>query len=68
MAGKKGSVDNAAFLRQVSANAQSATQDVSKTMEKIGLGEIAEKGKKKLTHVDVYKWWMLRKNGINIRD
>lgn len=55
MAGKKGSVDNAAFLRQVSANAQSATQDVSKTMEKIGLGEIAEKGKKKITHVDVYK-------------
>ncbi len=55
MAGKKGNVNNADFLRQVSANVQSATKDVSKTMEKIGVGEIAEKGKKKITHIDVYK-------------
>lgn len=40
MAGKKGSVNNAAFLKQVSANAQAATKDVSKTMEKISLGKV----------------------------
>ncbi len=55
MAGKKGSVNNADFLRQVSANVQSATKDVSRTMEKIGVGEIAEKGKKKISHIDIYK-------------
>lgn len=55
MAGKKGSVNNADFLKRVSANAQSATKDVSKAMERIGAGEIAEKGKKKITHVDIYK-------------
>ncbi|MFG6344859.1 MAG: ParB N-terminal domain-containing protein [Lachnospiraceae bacterium] len=55
MAGKKGSVNNAAFLKQVSANAQAATKDVSKTMEKISLGEIAEKGKKKIAHIDINK-------------
>lgn len=55
MAGKKGSVNNAAFLKQVSANAQAATKDVSKTMEKISLGEIAEKGKKKISHIDIDK-------------
>lgn len=55
MAGKKGSVNNADFLRRVSANAQSSAKDVSKVMEKIGMGEIAEKGKKKITHVDIDK-------------
>lgn len=55
MAGKKGSVNNADFLKQVSANVQSATRDVSRTMEKIGVGEIAEKGKKKISHIDIYK-------------
>lgn len=55
MAGKRGSVNNADFLRQVSANAQSAAKDVSKTMERIGAGEIAEKGKKKIVHVDIDK-------------
>lgn len=54
MAGKKGSVNNAAFLKQVSANAQAATKDVSKTMEKISLGEIAEKGKK-ISRIDIDK-------------
>ncbi len=55
MAGKRGNVNNADFLRRVSANAQSATQDVSKVMERIGMGEIAEKGKKKISHVDIDK-------------
>lgn len=55
MAGKKGSVNNADFLKRVSANVQSATRDVSRTMEKIGVGEIAEKGKKKISHIDIYK-------------
>lgn len=54
MAGKKGSVNNAEFLKQVSANAQSATKDVTKVMERIGMGEIAEKGKK-ISHIDIDK-------------
>lgn len=55
MAGRKGNVNNADFLKKVSANAQSATKDVSKTMEKMGVGEIAEKGKKKISHIDIYE-------------
>ena len=55
MAGRKGSVNNADFLKKVSINAQSATQDVSKTMGRIGMGEIAEKGKKKILHIDIDK-------------
>lgn len=54
MAGKKGSVNNADFLRQLTANAQTATQDVSRKMGKMGIGEIAETGKK-ISHIDIFK-------------
>lgn len=55
MAGKKGSVNNADFLKRVTANAQTATQDVSRKMGKMGAGEIAETGKKKISHIDIFK-------------
>lgn len=54
MAGRKGNVDNASFLRQVTANAQTATKDVSDRMGKMGQGEIEEK-RKKILHIDVFK-------------
>lgn len=55
MAGKKGSVNNADFLKQVTANAQTATQEVSRKMGKMGVGEIADTGKKKISHIDIFK-------------
>lgn len=55
MSGKKGNVNNADFLKRITANAQTATRDVSRKMGEMGIDGIAEKGKKKISHIDILK-------------
>lgn len=53
MAGKKGNVNNAEFMRQLAENAQGSTENVSETLRKLGeKEEEIAKDRKKLKYID----------------
>ena len=53
MAGKKGEVQNAEFLKKMRANTQRATQDVSQTLKNVGTLNPTLKARKVLQHIDI---------------
>ncbi len=53
MAGKKGEVQNAEFLKKMRANTQRATQDVSQTLKNVGTLNPTVKARKVLQHIDI---------------
>lgn len=56
MAGKKGKVDNQAFLNGLTVTSRGAAQNVSKALEKAGSGTLWEDdGKKKIEYIDISK-------------
>lgn len=56
MAGKRGKVQNAEFLKQLTKNTDSTAKDVTNTLRNLGEREKEiETGKKKLEHIDVYQ-------------
>lgn len=55
MAGRKGTIENADFLSQITANSKNTAKSVSKTLHKISVSEALNEGKKKIEYIDVFQ-------------
>lgn len=56
MAGKKGTVGNSEFLRQITQTSKGAAKSVTKTLDKVGTAKLQEEaGRKQIEYIDIGK-------------
>lgn len=56
MAGKKGTVGNTEFLKQITQNSKGATKNVTRTLDKVGSAKLQEEvGRKQIEYIDIGK-------------